>query len=72
MPDNAQLKKELSFEKKLYGHFQQTAFNCLEVTKPLQRDNLPLPTKFPECPGTHLINLRRIKGWVNLGATHWF
>ena len=29
-------------------------------------------TKFPESPGTHLINLGRMKGWVNLEATQWF
>ena len=29
-------------------------------------------TKFPEIPGTHLIDLRRMKDRVNLGATQWF
>ena len=28
--------------------------------------------KFPEIPGTHLINLGKIKGWVDFGATQWF
>ena len=28
--------------------------------------------KFPEIPGTHFIDLRRMKGWVDLGATPWF
>ena len=38
----------------------------------LQGGSLLLATKFPEIPGTHFIDLRRIKGWVNLGATKWF
>ena len=25
--------------------------------------------KFPEIPGTHFIDLGRMKGWVDLGAT---
>ena len=29
-------------------------------------------TKFPEFPGTHFIDLGRMKGWVCLGATQWF
>ena len=28
--------------------------------------------RFPEVPGTQLINLGRIKGWVDHGATQWF
>ena len=28
--------------------------------------------KFPETPGTHLINLGRMKGRVNFGITQWF
>ena len=29
-------------------------------------------TKFPEIPGTFLIDLGRMKGWVDLGAIQWF
>ena len=29
-------------------------------------------TKFPEIPGTHFIDLGRMKGWVDLGDTKWF
>ena len=29
-------------------------------------------TKFPQIPGTYLINLRRMKGWVEPGASQWF
>ena len=25
-------------------------------------------TKFPEIPGTHFINLRRMRGWLNVGV----
>ena len=35
-------------------------------------DNLLFTTKFPEIIDTHFINLWRMKGWVDLGATQWF
>ena len=35
-------------------------------------DSLLCSTKFPEIFGTHFINLRRMKGLVNLAATQWF
>ena len=57
---------------KLYGPFLWVGFNCLKATEPLQGDSLLFTTKFPEIPGTHLIDLGRIKGWVDLGATQWF
>ena len=40
--------------------------------EPLRGGSLFLNTKFPEIPGTDLIDLLRMKGRVNLGATHWF
>ena len=40
--------------------------------EPFRGSSLLLTTKFPEISGTHFINLERIKGWVNLGATRWF
>ena len=46
--------------------------NYLKATKPLQGDSLLFTTKFPEIPGAHLINLGRMKGWVDLEATQWF
>ena len=46
-------------------------FNCLKHAEPIRRDTLLLTTKSPGIPGTHLINLRGVKGWVNLGAIHW-
>ena len=44
-------------------------FNCLKAKEPLQGGPLPLTSKFPEIPGTHLINLGRMKGRVNIGTT---
>ena len=40
--------------------------------EPLQRGSLLFTTKFPEIPGTHLIDIGRMKSCVNLGATQWF
>ena len=40
--------------------------------EPLQGDSLLFTTKFQEINGTHFIDLRRMKGWINLGAMHWF
>ena len=40
--------------------------------KPVYEDILLFTTKFPQIPGTNLINLGRMKGWVNLGTTEWF
>ena len=56
----------------LYGSFLWMGFNCLKATGPLRGGSLLFTTKFPEIPGTHLIDLRRMKGWVNLGVTQWF
>ena len=40
--------------------------------EPLQGGSLLFTTKFPEIPGAHFINLRRMKGRVDLGAIQWF
>ena len=40
--------------------------------EPLRGGSLLFTTKFPDIPGTHFIDLRRMKGRVNLGATLWF
>ena len=40
--------------------------------EPLRGGSLLFTTKFPEIPGTHFIDLGRMKGWVDLGATQWF
>ena len=45
-------------------------FNCLKAAEPLQVGSLLFTFNFPEIPGTHLIDPRRMKS--NLGATQWF
>ena len=47
-------------------------FNCLKTTEPMQGDNLLFTTKSPAIPGTHFINLERMKGWSDLGTTQFF
>ena len=37
--------------------------------EPLRGDILLFTTKSPEIPGTHFVNLGRMKGWVDLEAT---
>ena len=59
-------------QKKRYGPFLWMGFNWLKATEPLQGDSLLFTTKSPEIPGTHLINLRRMKGWIGYAATQWF
>ena len=55
-------------------------FNCLKPTKPLNGDSLIFTTQSPGVPGTHLIDLRRMKGCglpcnhplvLNLGLLDW-
>ena len=40
--------------------------------EPLRGGSLLFITKFPEIPGTHFIDLGRMKGLVDLGTTQWF
>ena len=44
----------------------QIEFNCLTATEALQGDSLHLSTKSSEVHGTHMINLEKLKGWVDL------
>ena len=63
----------VSSSKKLYGSFLWTEMNCLKSTEPLQGGSLLFITQFRKIPGTHLINLGKMKGWLDLGgATPWF
>ena len=62
----------LKLKKKLYGLFFWMGFNCLAATGPLQGDSLLFTNKSSEIRGTHLIDLERMKGWVDIGATQWF
>ena len=47
-------------------------FYCLKATEPLRDECLLFNTKCPGVPGTHLVDLRMMKGQVGLGATQWF
>ena len=40
--------------------------------KPLQGDSLLFITRSTGIPGTHLINLGKMEGWIKLCATQWF
>ena len=40
--------------------------------EPLRGGSLLFTTKSPEIPGTHFIDLGRMKGYIDLGATPWF
>ena len=50
-------KKTTNFIAPFYGWHSNAS-----RLEPLQGGNLLFTTKFPEIPGTHLINLRRMKG----------
>ena len=63
--------KNLKKKKKLYGPFLWMRLTTSRL-EPLWGGSLLFTTKFPEIPGTHFIDLGRMKGWVDLGATQWF
>ena len=54
--------KTLNFKKKLYGPFSWMGFNCLKAIEPLRGGSLLFTIQFPEIPGTHFIDLGRMKG----------
>ena len=47
-------------------------FNCLKAREPLWGGSLLFTTTFPEIPGTHLMNLRRMKDSVDLEPPNGF
>ena len=49
-------------KKNLYGLFLWMGFNCLKAIESLQGGSLLFTTKLPEVPGTHLIDVGRMKG----------
>ena len=53
--------------------FTVSLYGCGSIdswqVEPLQGSGLLFPTKFPEIPETHFIDLGRMKGSVDLGAT---
>ena len=57
---------------KCCGPFLWMGFNCFQATEPLRRGSLLFTTQAQRVPGTHLINLERMKGWAEFGAAHWF
>ena len=64
---NVHIKKTLNFKAPFYG--RGSTASRLE---PLRGGSLLFTTKFPEIPGTHFIDLGRMKGWADLGAAHCF
>ena len=46
----------------LYSPFLLMGFDCLKATEPLRGDSSLFTTNFPEILGTHLIDLRKMKG----------
>ena len=61
------LKKKKNFMAPFYRW--SSTFSRLE---PLWGGSLLFTIRFPDIPGTHFIDLGRMKGWVNLGATQCF
>ena len=62
VPQNA--KKPQNFMAPFYGWgFKASATSI---------GSLLFTTNFPAIPGTHFIDLRRMKGWVDLEVTQWF
>ena len=53
---------KLFLQQELYNPFLWMGFNCLKATEPLRGDSLLFTTWHPELPGTHLVNLGRMKG----------
>ena len=50
-----------SIKKKLYSSFLWVGFNCLKAAEPLRGDSLLFTSKSPGGPGTHLIDIGRMK-----------
>ena len=62
----------LAFAALAYAPFLRMGFNYPKPKEPLKGDILLFTTKSPWVPSTHFINLEKMEGWVNLGATQWF
>ena len=61
-------KNKLVIKKKLYGPSFMDGIQLLSHSRlePFQGGSLLFTTKFPEIPGTHFIDLGRMKIWVDL------
>ena len=69
------LNFDINVKKKTLKNFMAPFYgwgSTASRLQPLRGGSLLFTIQFPEIPGTHFINLRRMKGWVNLGATQWF
>ena len=72
-PDiNLKKKKKKKKEKQNFMAFFYGWGSTSSRLEPLRGGRLLFTTKFPKFPGTHFINLRKMKGWVNLRAIQWF
>ena len=60
-------QKKPNFMAPIYG-WVSTASSL----EPLWGGSLLFTTQVPEIPGTHFIDLGRLKDWVDLEATKWF
>ena len=65
--NSTEINKKFNFMTPFYGWG-----SIASRLEPLQGSSLLFTTKFPEIPGTHFIDLRRMKGWADLGTTQWF
>ena len=64
-------KTEWNYKKNFMGPFYGWGSTASRL-EPLWKGILLNNTKSPEIPGTHFINLGRMKDRVDLGATQWF
>ena len=62
----------LELKRKLCSPFLWMRFNYFKATEPLRGDSILFTANFPEIAGTHSINLKKMKGGVQLGTTQWF
>ena len=67
----ANLEKKKNLKKIFMAPFYAWGSTASRL-EPLRGGSLLFTTKFPYVPGAHLIDLGRMKGWVDLGATQWF
>ena len=58
--------------KKLYTCFLWMGFNFSRLQKLLRGHSKLFASRSPWLPGTHLVGLGKMKGWVDLGTTQRF
>ena len=74
-PNNRKNQRKQTIDLHLKKNFKAPFYGWGSIAsklEPLWGGSLLFTTKLPEIPGTHFINLGRMKGWVDLGATQWF